>query len=187
MKVGYARVSSIGQNLDAQISTLKKVGCEKIFLEKKSGSKSSNRPILNEALSFVREGDIFTVTRLDRCSRSVIDLHTIMNDLDKRGVSFQATEQEFDTSSSTGRLTIGLLAVVAAFELDLRSERQKDGIVSAKNKGVRFGREPKMNQYEVVEAIRMKDDGMSNQEIADKFKVGRSTLLRYIATFKQSA
>lgn len=187
MKVGYARVSSIGQNLDSQISALEKAGCEKIFQEKKSGSKIKNRPVLKEALDFVRDGDIFIVTRLDRCSRSVADLHNIMNQLENKNVSFKATNQEFDTSTSTGRLMVGLLSVVAAFELDLRAERQADGIAVAKKKGVRFGREPKMNEEDVLKALKLKDEGLSNQVIADRFEVGKSTLLRYFANYRNSS
>ena len=185
MLVGYARVSSLGQNLDSQLEILNKNGCEKIFQEKKSGSKTNNRPVLNEALEFVREGDIFIVTRLDRCSRSVLDLYKVMNELESKGVSFKATEQEFDTSSSTGRLTIGLLSVVAAFELDLRAERQADGIATAKSKGVKFGRTAKMSKDDVLKALEMKNQGISNQSIADEFNVGRSTLLKYLAEVKR--
>lgn len=184
MKVGYARVSSIGQNLDSQIKALEETGCEKIFQEKKSGSKIKNRPVLKDALDFVRDGDIFIVTRLDRCSRSVADLHNIMYQLEAKNVSFKATNQEFDTSTSTGRLMIGLLSVVAAFELDLRAERQADGIATARKKRVKFGREPKMGEEDVLEALKLKDQGLSNQAIADRFEVGRSTLLRYFAEKK---
>lgn len=185
MKVGYARVSSVGQNLDSQIEALEKAGCEKIFQEKKSGSKIKNRPVLKEALDFVRDGDTFIVTRLDRSSRSVVDLHNIMNQLENKNVSFKATNQEFDTSTSTGRLMVGLLSVVAAFELDLRAERQTDGIAVAKKKGVKFGREPKMNEEDVLEALKLKDKGLSNQVIADRFEVGKSTLLRYFSKYKK--
>ncbi len=184
MKVGYARVSSIGQNLDAQIKALEEAGCQKIFQEKKSGSKRNNRPVLKEALDFVREGDIFVVTRLDRCSRSVADLHNIMKELETKAVAFKATNQDFDTSTSTGKLVIGLLSVVAAFELDLRAERQADGIKEAIRKGVKFGREPKMSKEDVIEAVKLKEQGSTNQTIADKFKVGRSTLLRYFSRYQ---
>jgi len=184
MKVGYARVSSIGQNLDSQIKALEEAGCQKIFQEKKSGSKMNNRPVLKEALDFVRESDIFIVTRLDRCSRSVADLHKIMKELEGKKVAFTATNQDFDTTTSTGKLVIGLLSVVAAFELDLRAERQADGIKEAKRKGVKFGREPKMSKSDIVAALRLKESGLTNQTIADKFKVGRSTLLRCFSKYQ---
>lgn len=186
MKIGYARVSSSGQNLQSQIEALQKAGCEKIFQEKMSGKQSDNRTELQNALDYVRDGDMFVVTRLDRCSRSVIDLHKILETLKNKKVEFKATEQDLDTSTSTGRLMIGLLSIISEFETDLRAERQADGIKSAIKRGVKFGRVAKMNDEQVVQAIQMQDDGMLNQDIADNFGVGRSTLLRYISKYKKS-
>ena len=185
MKIGYARVSSSGQNLESQIEALQKAGCEKIFQEKMSGKHSDNRVELRNCLDFCRDGDEFYVTRLDRCSRSVKDLHTIIDKLNDKGVAFKATEQDLDTSTSTGRLMIGLLSIVSAFETDLRAERQADGIKSAIKRGVKFGRVAKMDNQQVIEAIKMQNEGMVNQDIADNFGVGRSTLLRYISKYKK--
>ncbi len=185
MKVGYARVSSNGQNLLSQIESLEQAGCEKIFKEKVSGTQAANRKELQDALDFVREGDTFIVTRLDRCSRSVLDLYKIIETLNDKGVSFKATEQELDTSTSTGRLMIGLLSIVSAFETDLRAERQADGIASALKRGVRFGRRTKFDDEKTVKAIQMQKDGMTNQQIADHYEIGRSTLLRWIAEYKK--
>ena len=180
MKIGYARVSSIGQNLEAQIELLEKVGCDKIFQEKKSETKKYNRVELNNALEFVREGDTFFVTRLDRCSRNTLDLFKILEHLKNKKVAFKATEQEFDTTTSTGKLMLGLLSVIAEFETDLRAERQAEGIKSALARGVKFGAKRKMSDEQVVEAMELQKSGeFTNQEIADRFGVGRSTLLRY--------
>ena len=185
MKVGYARVSSTGQNLEAQIELLKRAGCEKIFQEKKSGTNRTNRVELENALDFVREGDTFVVTRLDRCSRNTLDLYKILELLKNKKVAFKATEQEFDTSTSTGKLMVGLLSVIAEFETDLRAERQAEGIKSALARGVKFGAKRKMSEEQVVEAIELQKKGeMTNQQIADRFGVGRSTLLRYVAKSK---
>ena len=185
MKIGYARVSSRGQNLEAQIEILKRAGCEKVFQEKKSGTSLTSRVELESALDYVREGDIFMVTRLDRCSRSTLDLYKILETLKEKGVAFKATQQDFDTRSSTGRLMMGLLAVIAEFETDLRAERQADGIKSALKRGVKFGAKRKMSNEQVFEVIELQKKGeMTNQEIADKFGVGRSTLLRYVANNK---
>lgn len=185
MKIGYARVSSNGQNLQSQIELLKKAGCEKIFQEKKSGTQTYKRIELENALDFVREGDSFIVTRLDRCSRSVLDLYKIIERLNKKNVSFKATEQEIDTSTSSGRLMIGLLSIVSEFETDLRSERQADGIASALNRGVKFGRTAKFDNEKVLDAIKMQKDGIKNKDIADHFQIGRSTLLRWISKYKK--
>ena len=185
MIVGYARVSSTGQNLDSQIEALKKAGCEKIFMEKKSGKQFENREELQNAIDFVRSGDVFIVTRLDRCSRNVKDLHQIIDILHRKEVAFKATQQEVDTSSSTGRLMIGLLGIVAAFENDLRAERQADGIAFAKKRGVKFGRSAKLSEDDVLKIIDLQNNTtMTNQDIADKFGIARSTLLRYVAEMK---
>jgi len=187
MRVGYARVSSTGQNLEAQVELLKKAGCEKIFQEKKSGTKRANRIELENALSFIREGDTFLVTRLDRCSRNTLDLYKILEFLNSKKVAFKATEQKFDTSTSTGKLMIGLLSVIAEFETDLRAERQAEGIKSALARGVKFGAKRKMTDEQVLEAIELQKKGdMTNQQIADKFGVGRSTFLRYVCEWKSS-
>ncbi len=187
MKIGYARVSSTGQNLEAQIELLKKAGCEKIFQEKKSGTKRTDRTKLENALDFVREGDTFLVTRLDRCSRNTLDLYKILELLNSKKVAFKATEQEFDTSTSTGKLMMGLLSVIAEFETDLRAERQAEGIKSALARGVKFGAKRKMTDDQVLEAIELQKKGeMTNQKIADMFGVGRSTLLRVVGEWKKN-
>ena len=187
MKVGYARVSSNGQNLNSQIEALEKAGCEKIFKEKKSGTQSVNREELQNALDFVRNGDTLIVTRLDRCSRNVKDLHQIIETLNKKEVAFKATEQEIDTSTSAGRLMIGLLSIVSAFETDLRAERQADGIASAKKRGVKFGSSPKLTEVDLQEILELKETTeMTNEAIANKFGIARSTLLRYVANYKKN-
>lgn len=185
MKVGYARVSTNYQNIDSQIEALKKAGCEKIFQEKLSGKNKHNRDELNKALDFVRDGDIFFVTRLDRCSRSVKDLYEILKLLDEKKVLFKATSQDIDTSTSTGRVTLGILALVSEFEADLRAERQADGIASAKAKGVKFGRSIKFDKNKCIKALEMKNTGISNTEIAKYFDVHKSTLLRHLAQYKK--
>ncbi|HFU74874.1 MAG TPA: recombinase family protein [Arcobacter sp.] len=186
MKVGYARVSSRGQNLETQIKILKEAGCEKIFQEKKSGKSSENRKEFKNALDFVREGDILIVTRLDRFARGNIDLYKNLAILHSKGVELKATHQEFDTTSSHGRAMLGVIATMAEFEIDLKAERQAEGIISAKARGVKFGAKPKMTTEQVQEAAKMQKTGeMTNQQIADYFGVGRSTLLRYMANNKK--
>jgi len=186
MKVGYARVSSIGQNLEAQVEALKEFGCEKIFQEKKSGKSMDNRVELQNALDFVREGDIFIVTRLDRCARSTLDLLKISELFEKKSVEMKAIHQEFDSTTSTGRLMRGLLSIVSEFENDIRKERQAEGIKSALKRGSKFGAKRKMTDEQVVEAMELQKKGeMTNQQIADMFGVGRSTLLRYLAESKK--
>ena len=186
MDIGYARVSSNSQNLDSQIESLQQAGCSKIFTEKKSGKQADNRPELKNALDFAREGDNFIVTRLDRCSRSVQDLFQILKALEVKGVAFKATEQNFDTSTSTGKLMLGILSVIAEFETNLRAERQADGIKSAIKRGVKFGRSRKLTDKQVAEIIQLQQTGkLTNQAIAYKYEIARSTLLREVATYKK--
>jgi DNA invertase Pin-like site-specific DNA recombinase len=173
--------------LEAQIEILKEAGCEKIFQEKKSGSSMENRIELQNALEFVREGDLFIVTRLDRCARSTLDLLKISEILEKKNVEMKTTHQEFDSTTSTGRLMRGLLSVIAEFDNDLRKERQAEGIKSALKRGVKFGAKRKMIDEQVHEAMNLQKKGeMTNQQIADMFGVGRSTLLRYVREYNKT-
>lgn len=150
-KVGYARVSSTDQNTDIQVKQLEDAGCDRVFHEQLSG-KTRNRPQLIVALDYVRDGDTFVVTRLDRLARSLRDLKNIVYDLEQRGVGFQATEQEIDTSTSAGKLFLNMVASFAEFETDLRSERQREGIEAAKKKGKYAGR-PKSLELDVDDIL----------------------------------
>src|SRR2546428_8204939 len=123
--VGYARVSSVGQSLDVQREKLKP--CDKIFQEKHSGT-SGKRPQLQACLDYIREGDTLVVTRLDRLARSTLHLCQIADLLARKGVHLHVLDQQVDTHSSTGRLLFGMLSVIAQFELELRAERQREGI-----------------------------------------------------------
>ena len=135
MKVGYARVSSVGQNLDSQLQILKENNVEKIFQEKKSGRSMGNRDQLKELLDFVREGDEVWITRTDRIARSVLDLQLIVKQLTDKGVSLTATEQPISTKDATSKCFLDMLSVFAEFEANIRYERQMDGIKISKEKG----------------------------------------------------
>ena len=147
MQVGYARVSSVGQSLEVQLDALREAGCEKVFAEKKSGNSTSGRDDLAEALDFVRVcSDTLVVTRLDRLARSAGDLHAIVAKLSHKGVGFKCLQQGgMDTSTSTGKLLLGVLASIAEFETDIRKERQREGIDKAKANGVYKGRKPSVD------------------------------------------
>ena len=174
--VGYARVSSIGQSLDVQEAALREAGCGKIFAEKKSGRKASDREQLSLALDFIREGDTLVVTRLDRLARSVIDLHQLIARITEKGAAFRVLQQSgIDTSTSTGKLTLAVLAAVAEFEADIRAERQRDGIEAAKAKGVYKGRPAKIDPAAIQVALRA---GESPAALAKRLGVARSTVYR---------
>ena len=111
MKVAYCRVSSVGQNIDSQIKSVKEYGCEKIFQETVSGTSTKGRDKLKECLEFVREGDEFVITRVDRAARSVLDLQLIIKQLTDKGVSLTATEQPISTKDATSKCFLDMLSV----------------------------------------------------------------------------
>ena len=176
MLVGYARVSSVGQSLEVQLEALTAAGCEKVFSEKRSGTSTDGRDALSDALSFVRDGDTLVVTRLDRLARSAGDLHNIVKQLTAKQVSFQCLQQAgMDTTSSTGKLLLGVLASIAEFEADIRRERQREGIDRAKAAGVYKGRKPTVD----VSAVRaLRDEGLGGSEIAKRLGIGRASVYR---------
>lgn len=174
--IGYARVSSIGQSLEVQQDALKDAGCTKVFAEKKSGRKASDREQLALALDFIREGDTLVVTRMDRLARSVIDLHQIIAAVTEKGASFRVLQQAgIDTSTSTGKLTLAVLAAVAEFEGDIRAERQKDGIEAAKAKGVYKGRPATIDPATIQAALAA---GEAPAALAKRLGIARSTVYR---------
>jgi DNA invertase Pin-like site-specific DNA recombinase len=180
MLVGYARVSSVGQSLEVQLEALEAAGCEKVFSEKRSGTSREGREALNDALAFVREGDALVVTRLDRLARSAGDLHAIVKMLAEKKVAFRCLQQGgLDTTSSTGKLLLGVLASIAEFEADIRRERQREGIDRAKAAGIYKGRKPTVD----AAAVRsLRDEGLGGSEIAKKLGIGRASVYRALRT-----
>lgn len=179
MQVGYARVSSSGQSLDIQHEALAQAGCEKTFSEKMSGRSTTDREQLTLALDFVRDGDILVVTRLDRLARSVGDLHRIIERLNEKKVAFRCLNQPgVDTDTSTGRLMLAMLGAVAAFENDIRRERQMEGVARAKAAGKYRGRPASIKPEQV---LALKAQGLGATEIAKKLNIGRASVYRALA------
>lgn len=181
MKVGYARVSSLGQSLDTQIEKLTAFGCEKIFQEKRSGATREKREAVNAALEFCREGDVLVITKLDRLARSMSDLQEISKILDRNGVDFIVLDQSIDTTTPAGRLTFHLLGAVAEFERDLITERRNEGIEKAKAKGVKFGRREKLSDTQVGELRSAYGAGEKRQELMKRFDISKSTFYRLVS------
>ena len=179
MLVGYARVSSNGQSLDIQDDALIAAGCEKVFAEKVSGRSTQDREELAQAIDFVRDGDTLVVTRLDRLARSVGDLHRIIERLTVKKVAFRCLNQSgVDTDTSTGRLMISVLGAVAAFENDIRRERQLEGIQKAKVAGKYRGRPATIDPARVKE---LRGQGMGPAAIARSLGIGRASVYRALA------
>ena len=145
--IGYARVSSVGQDHAGQVDRLKAAGATKIFQEKRSGV-DRERDELKKCLDYVREGDTLLVTKLDRPARSAVDLLNIVREMQDKGVAFKALDQSLDMTTPAGKLQLQVLAAVAEFETAIRRERQMEGIARAKAEG-RTGGRPKA----VTEAI----------------------------------
>jgi DNA invertase Pin-like site-specific DNA recombinase len=173
--IGYGRVSSTDQNLEVQTDKLKAAGCTKLFLEKKSGKSTEGRHQLAAALDFVREGDTFVVTRFDRLARSTVDLLSVLEALEEKGVEFKCTDQKIDTSGPMGKFFLTIMGAVAEFELGIRKERQLDGIAKAKAAGVYKGRKRTVNAAEVAKLV---DEGVGPTEIAKRLKIGRASVYR---------
>ena len=178
-KVGCGRVSSAGQSLEVQEDKLRAAGCERIFVEKKSGKQAANRPQLQACLAFVRDGDTLIVTKLDRMARSVLDLAKIAETLKQKKVSLKVIDQHIDTSKAEGRMMFGILSTFAEFENDIRAERQADGIAKAKANGVKFGRAPALDDQQRRRIMTLwKEEEFSAQQLAKRFNVGIATIYR---------
>ena len=175
MKIGLARVSSIGQNLDSQLIALEEYGCEKIFQEKKSGTKREGREVLEECLEYVREGDEFVVTRIDRCSRSVLDLQLIIKQLEQKKVTFSATEQSINTKTAEGKCFLNMLSIFSEFETNLRAERQKDGILANKDKFKGRGQ-----TIDIQKIKQLKSEGLGATAIAKEMNIDRTSVYRLL-------
>lgn len=175
--VGYARVSSIGQNLDTQLEKLKQ--CDKIFQEKKSGT-TDKRPRLKDCLEYVREGDTLVITRLDRLARSTFDLCKIAKELERKGVDLKVIDQNLDTSDATGRLLFNMLGSIAQFETEIRAERQMDGIQKAKERGVKFGAQVKLNKQQIVEMREKRREGCLIKDLMKDYKLSKASVYRYL-------
>jgi DNA invertase Pin-like site-specific DNA recombinase len=175
--IGYARVSSAGQKLEAQREKLLDAGVERLYEEKKSGT-NTDRPELQKALDFVREGDVFCITKIDRLARSAADLLNIVRQLDDKGVQFRVLDQNIDTTTNEGAFMLTMLAAFAQFETAIRADRQADGIAIAKARGTKFGRKAKATD-DVAENIRtMRADGLMIREIMAKTGLSKATVYR---------
>ena len=181
MKIGYARVSTGLQNLNLQEDQLNQYGCEKIFSDYISGSKSK-RPGLDKAIEFARSGDTIVVWRLDRLGRNMADLITLVNELNNRGVSFHSLEENItmDKSSSTGQLLFHLFAAFAEFERNLILERSSAGRIAARARGRYGGRPEKLNKQDLTLLKTLYDNGTPIKTIAEQWKVSRTTIYRYL-------
>lgn len=180
MFIGYARVSTEDQHLHLQTDALKNAGCDKIFTDEMSGAKSE-RPGLDEALTFMRQGDTLVVWRLDRLGRSLKDLIERVDELKKRQVEFRSLTENIDTSSSGGKFMFHVFSALAEFERDLIRERTMAGLKAARARGRLGGRPVKMTDKDIQVASKlMSDPDMSISDICRTLRISRTTLYRYV-------
>ncbi|HEY4171988.1 MAG TPA: recombinase family protein [Rhodopila sp.] len=177
-RLGYARVSTYGQTLDAQLAQLRKEGCAKIYREKASGAQPTRRELLR-LLKALAPGDVVTVTRIDRLARSTFDLFAIVKQIVDTGGQFRSLAEPWaDTATSTGRLMIAVLGGLADVERDLIRTRTAEGRSRAKARGQHMGRPPKLTPQQQAEARRRRAEGATLKELAKSYNVGRATISR---------
>src|ERR1700686_4449663 len=169
--LSYARVSTGDQDLTGQLDALKAAGAEAIYREKVSGVRA-DRPQLAKLMAKLMPGDIVVVTKLDRLGRSTRELLELLDRIGKAGAAFRSLgDPLWDTSSSQGRLLSTMLAAIADFERDLIRERTGEGRKRAMANGVKFGRKPKLSDYQRAEAIKRRGNGEPLTEIARSYGV----------------
>ena len=185
MKIGYARVSTLDQNIDTQVEVLKTAGCKKIYAEKVSG-KSRKRPELERLIEQLRPYDVLVVTKLDRLARSLSDLVTIMAVLKEKEVGFKSLGEGFDLTSPSGRMQMGMFAVIAEFERDLIVQRTKEGLAHARSKGRIGGRRPALSELQKNELIERVERGdLSIPKVGEIYGVSRATVNRIMKAHRK--
>lgn len=176
--IGYARVSTSGQSLDAQLEQLSGAGCETVFQETFTGARS-NRPQLHKALEALGAGDTLVITRLDRLARSTRDLLDIVHAIETKGAKLKAlTDSWADTTTPTGKLILTVLGGLAEFERSLIAERTAEGRDRARKAGKRLGRPFKLTPHQRSAVLDMRAKGEDNAAIARILGVSRSTISR---------
>jgi len=177
--LGYARVSTAGQDAAMQHDALSAAGCWRTWTDVASGAKA-DRPQLAEALASLRPGDTLCVWRLDRLGRSLPHLIETVRELEERGVGFRSVQESIDTSTPGGRLVFHVFGALAAFERDLVQERTRAGLDAARRRGRTGGRPPALTPAKAKQARKMRAEGASLDEIAGVVGVSVSTLYRRI-------
>lgn len=181
LRIGYARVSTHEQSLDPQIDALRQAGCERIYCDKISGTKS-DRPELARLKDALRPGDTLVIWRLDRLGRSLRDLIAWTEWLSEGGVALESLTERIDTSHPSGKLTFHLFAALAEFERNLIRERTLAGLQAARARGRNGGRPPKLDAAGILELKAMhKDHSLTIRQICKRMGIGKTAFYRYLA------
>lgn len=184
MIIGYARVSTEGQHLDAQQDALRGAGCERVWAEIVSGAQRQ-RPALERLLDQLRPGDVVVVTKYDRLARSLLDLLAIVESIRARGGGFRSLAEDIDTTTPAGRLVFHVFASIAQFERERLAERTREGLAAARRRGRVGGRPPALSAMQRAEARRLCQDGRSLADIARLFNVSPRTVRRACASAEE--
>ena len=187
-KIGYARVSTRGQKDDSQVDELEAYGCDRIFADHGVSGKLAKRPELDAALDYLREGDVFVITRMSRAMRSLKHMIALAEDLQARGIGLVVLKQQIDTTTPNGRLVFHILASIDEFQRELIVESTREGLESARARGRTGGRKPKLSEGQQATVRRMyeaKGPDSKRQhtvaEIAEAVGVHRTTIYDYLS------
>jgi DNA invertase Pin-like site-specific DNA recombinase len=181
MRIGYARVSTLDQNLDLQEDALKAAGCEKIYTDKTGGTKAE-RSGLERALADLRAGDRLVVRKLDRLGRSLRHLIETVTALRDRGVGFQSLQEAIDTTTSGGKLIFHVFGALAEFERDIIRERTLAGLAAARARGRKGGRPRNLDDKKKRHAVTLHGDPTNSvNDIRRTLGISRATPYRYLA------
>lgn len=178
MLIGYARVSTLGQNLARQRALLSETGCTKIFEEKITGT-NRKRPQLLKALGAIQSGDTLIVTSLDRLARSTHNLFQLTQMLEDKEAGFKSLREPWaDTTSPMGKFLLAVFSGLSELEGSLIRERTEEGRIAAQQRGVKFGRKLKLTSHQREEVQRMLNEGIALRAVARHFNVGVATIDR---------
>ena len=180
MLVGYTRVSTQDQTLNLQKDALEKIGCTRIFTDTASGAKTERKG-LEDALNYVREGDILVVWRLDRLGRSLKHLIETITELNRKGIGFKSIQENIDTTTSGGKLVFHIFGALAEFERDIIRERTQAGLTAARARGRKGGRPKALTPKTVEQAKTLYNSRKDSiDEICRTLHISRATLYRYL-------
>jgi DNA invertase Pin-like site-specific DNA recombinase len=186
MRIGYARVSRGDlQEVEVQVEALRSAGCQRIFKEEASGGRW-NRPELHRLLDQLREGDIVTVWKLDRLSRSLKDLIAILEKIEQAGATFESLTEHIETRSPAGRMFMQMLGSFAEFERAMIRERTRQGLEYARAQGRKGGRRPKLTKEQKALIVELIESGQRRAaDVARSFRVSEATISRLLAEHRQ--
>jgi DNA invertase Pin-like site-specific DNA recombinase len=179
--IGYARVSTVDQDVALQRDALHQAGCTRIFEDYGVSGVKTERPALLAALAYIREGDVLVVWKLDRLGRSLAHLITTVSDLEKRGVGLRSLTEAIDTTTSGGRLIFHVFGALGQFERDVIRERTRAGLTAAAARGRKGGRKPVVTADKLKRARALRTQGLNVRESAKRLKVGKTALYEALA------